>query len=338
MTGRYARQILLPWLGEEGQARLAVSTAAVVGVGALGCVSSSFLARAGVGRLILVDRDFVELSNLHRQVLYTEQDAEERLPKAVAAAAHLRDARSDLEAEALDADLDAELARRLARECDVVLDGTDNFETRYLLNDAAVEAGKPWVYAGAVAACGSVFAVRPGVTACLRCLFPEAPAPGSAPTCETAGVLGPAVGAVASLQAAEAVKILVGKPDLCAAGLLTVDLLDWSFPKVEIPRQPACPCCAGRRFDFLEERAVSRTHVMCGRGGVMVLAPKGTKLDLGALKRRLEAIAPVFANPYLLQTEWEGHPVTLYADGRALVQKTDDPARARALYARYLGI
>ena len=338
MTDRYARQILLPWLGEEGQARLAASSAAVVGVGALGCVSASFLARAGVGRLILVDRDFVEESNLHRQILYTEADAREHLPKAVAAAAHLREVRADLDLEPLDADLDAELARRLARDCDVVVDGTDNFETRYLINDAAVEAGKPWVYAGAVAACGSVFSVRPGVTACLRCLFPEPPAPGSAPTCETAGVLGPAVGAVASLQAAEAVKILAGRADLCAPGLLTADLVDWSFPKVEIPRRADCPCCAGRKFDFLEERSVTRTHVLCGRNGVMVLAPKGTKLDLKALKGRLEAIAPVFANPYLLQTQWEGHPVTLYADGRAMVQKTDDPARARALYARYLGM
>jgi molybdopterin/thiamine biosynthesis adenylyltransferase len=338
VTDRYSRQVLLPWLGESGQAKLAASSAAVVGVGALGCISSSFLARAGVGRLILVDRDFVEESNLHRQVLYTEQDAAQRLPKAVAAAAHLRDARSDLSVEALDADLDSELARRLARDCGVVVDGTDNFETRYLMNDAAVEAGKPWVYAGAVAACGSVFAVRPGVTACLRCLFPQAPAPGSAPTCETAGVLGPAVGAVASLQAGEAVKILAGREDLCVPGLLTVDLVDWSFPKVEVPRQPACPCCEARRFDFLEERAVSRTHVLCGRNGVMVLAPKGTKLDLRSLKGRLESIAPVFANPYLLQTEWEGHPVTLYADGRAMIQKTGDPARARALVARYLGM
>ena len=338
MTDRFSRQRLLPWIGDAGQARIAGARVGIVGLGALGCVSSAFLARAGVGALVLLDRDFVEVSNLTRQILYTEEDCERRLPKAVAARNHLLEARRDLEVEAHSADLDPELALDLFARCDLVVDGTDNFETRYLLNDAAVKSGKPWVYGGAVSSYGSVLVVEPGKRGCLRCCFPAPPPAGSSPTCDTAGVIGPAVGAVGSFQAGEALKLLAGRPDLVAGGLLTVDLQTWSFSRVEVPRDPACPCCGAGRFDFLEERGVSRTHRVCGRDGILVLAPKGTRLDLAAVKARLAAAGPVFENPYLIQTEWEGHPVTLYPDGRALIQKTDDPTRARALYARYLGI
>jgi adenylyltransferase/sulfurtransferase len=334
----YGRQSALPWVGEAGQARIGASTVAVVGVGALGCASSALLARAGVGALLLVDRDHVEFGNLQRQVLFAWRDAEERLPKVVAAGRRLEEIRPGLAVEAISADLDGDLARDLFRRADLVLDGTDNFETRYLLNDAAVEARKPWIYAGAVSAYGSVATLFPGEGPCLRCLFPDPPPPGSAPTCETSGILGPAATAVASLQTAEALKILAGRGDLCLRGLITLDLLDGSLSRVEVPRLPACPCCGQGRLDFLEERGTSRTHRLCGRDGVMVLAPRGTRLDLDALEGRLRPFGPVFRNPYLLQTEWEGHPVTLYADGRALIQKTADPARARALYARYLGM
>lgn len=337
MSARYGRQALLGWIGSEGQAALSRASAGVVGLGALGSLSASYLARAGVGRLVLVDRDFVEEGNLHRQVLYDEADCRERLPKAVAARRHLKSARGDLVAEARVADLDPELAEALVASCEVVVDGTDNFEARYLINDASAASGRPWIYGGAVAAMGSVMVVRPGETACLRCAFPDPPAPGTAPTCETAGVLGPAAGAVASLQAAEAIKILAGRPELCSGGLLNVNLMDWTVARAAVPRRPDCPCCGLRRFEFLEERSGSSTHRLCGRDAIMVLAPKGTRLDLAGLKERLEEEAPVFLNAYLLQTEWEGHPVTLYPDGRALVQKTDDPARARALYARYVG-
>ncbi len=338
MTSRYARQTLLPWLGETGQAKLAEARVGVVGLGALGSVSSVFLARAGVGGMVVVDRDFVEETNLNRQILYTEADGEERLPKAVAAKRRLREIRSDMAIEAVNADLDAELAVHLFAECDLVMDGTDNFETRYLLNDAAVAAEKAWIYAGAVSTYGSVQVIRPGETACLRCVFPEAPPPGSAPTCDTAGVLGPAVGAVASIQAGEAIKLIAGRADLCPPGIVTVDLMTLAMTRVKVPRQQDCPCCGQKRFDYLDENAGSRTHRMCGRDGIMVLAPRGTRLDLTRLEERLKTVAPVFSNKYLLQTEWEGHPVTLYADGRAMIQKTGDPVRARALYARYLGM
>lgn len=338
MTNLYARQTTLPWVGEAGQARIGSSMVAVVGVGALGCASSALLARAGVGSLLLVDRDHVEFGNLQRQVLFTWSDAQERLPKAVAAARRLEAIRPDLEVEAISADLDGDLARDLFRRADLVLDGTDNFETRYLLNDAAVEARKPWIYAGAVSTYGSVAALFPGEGPCLRCLFPDPPPPGSAPTCETSGILGPAATAVASLQAGEAIKILAGRQDLRFPGLLTLDLLEGSLSRLKASRLAGCPCCGQGRFDFLDEKGTSRTHRLCGRDGVLVLAPRGTRLDLAALEDRLKPFGPVFRNPYLLQTEWEGHPVTLYADGRALVQKTADPVRARALYTRYLGM
>jgi molybdopterin/thiamine biosynthesis adenylyltransferase len=338
VTLRYSRQTLLPWLGEKGQRSLSEACVGIVGVGAMGSASAQFVARAGIGKLILVDRDFVEESNLPRQILFDESDAAQRLPKVIAARAHLERIRSDLLVEALDADLDADLARSLFERCDLVLDGTDNFETRYLLNDTAVEYGKPWIYAGAVSTYGAVMVVRPGLTPCLRCLFPDLPAPGSAPTCETVGVLGSAVGAMASLQVTEAVKILAGRPDLCAGAILHVDLMSWAFSRVQVPINPSCPCCGERRFEFLAEAAGTKTHRVCGRDGVMVLAPKGTRIDLQALRDRVASLSPVFLNPYLLQTEWEGHPVTVYADGRVMVQKTDDPTKARALYARYLGM
>lgn len=338
MTGRYARQSAMPWIGEEGQARIAAATVGVVGVGALGCVSAELLARAGVGRLVLVDRDLVEETNLQRQLLYTEAHVVARIPKARAAAEVLATIRSDLQIDPWDVDMGAEQARDLFGACDLVVDGTDNYETRFLLNDAAVEAGKPWIYGGAVSTHGALLAIRPSHSPCLRCLFPELPPPGSAPTCETAGVLGSAATAVASLQVAEAVKLLVGREDLLTSGVAELELSPLSLRVTPLPRDPECRCCEGRHFDFLEEREGSRTHKLCGRDSVMVLAPKGTKLDLATQEARLKSSNPVFRNAYLLQTEWEGFPVTLYADGRAMIQGTKDPVKARALYARFLGM
>ncbi len=338
MAERYARQELLPWMGPAGQDRVAAAAVGVVGMGALGCAAASLLARAGVGSLVVVDRDLVEESNLHRQVLYDERDVAERLPKAHAAARRLSAIRGDLRVDPWNADLGPERARELFARVDVVLDGTDNYEARFLLNDAAVEAAKPWVYAGVVSTLGTVLTVRPGEGPCLRCLLPVLPPPGSAPTCETVGVLGAAATAVASVQAAEALKLLAGRADLLAAGVVEVELLKPSLRVTRVPADSACRCCRGRRFDFLEEREGSRTHRLCGRDSILVLAPAGTALDLAALEARLSLSGPVFRNPYLLQTEWEGHAVTLYADGRAMVQGTRDPVRARALYARFLGM
>lgn len=335
---RYARQAVLPWIGEEGHSRIAAATVGIVGVGALGCASAELIARAGVGGLILVDRDLVEETNLQRQLLYTEAHVSERMPKARAAAEALAAFRSDLKAEPWDLDLGPEQARDLFARCDLVLDGTDNFETRFLLNDAAVEAIKPWIYAGAVATQGAVLTIRPVKSPCLRCLFPDLPPPGSAPTCETAGVLGPAATAIASIQVAEALKLLAGREDLLANGVAELEMTTLSLRVTSLPRDLGCRCCCSHNYDFLEERDGSRTHRLCGRDSVMVLAPKGTRLDLASQEERLKRSNPVFRNPYLLQTEWEGFPVTLYADGRAMIQGTKDPVKARALYARFLGM
>ena len=335
---RYARQEILPWIGSKGQRCLESSTVGIAGLGALGTTCAALLARAGVGGLILVDRDVVEESNLSRQTLYTEADVSGRLPKAEAAARHLLEISSGLRLEPWIADIKSEEATELFLKCDLVLDGSDNFETRFLLNDAAVKARKPWIYAGAIGEHGALMTVLPGEGPCLRCVFPNMPPMGSVPTCETAGVFGPAPCAVASFQASEALKLLIGRREKLARGFVRVNLDGPSISVTKFPRNSECPCCAMRRFDFLEERGTSTTHHLCGQDGVMVLAPKGTRLDLRSLEARLRPLCDAYRNPYLIQAELEGHKVTIYEDGRAMIQGTNDAARARALYARYLGM
>ncbi len=335
---RYARQELVPWIGAEGQRRLVESTVGIVGMGALGSASSTLLARAGVGRLILADRDVVEMSNLHRQMLYTEADVADRLPKSEAAARHLRAANSEIAIEPLIADIMAEEARELFSRCDVVLDGTDNFETRFLLNDAAVEAAKPWIYAGAVSDYGALMAIVPGEGPCLRCLFKEAPAAGSVPTCEAAGVFGSAPVSVAAFQASEAVKLLTGHKENLARWFVRISLKEPSLAITEFKMDPNCRCCQEGRFDFLEERAISSANRLCGQNGVMIIAPKGTRIDLAALESRLAIFGRTYRNKYLVQTDLEGFKLTVYEDGRTMVQNTSDAAKARSIYARYVGI
>ncbi len=336
--GRYQRQELVPWIGADGQRRIAGSTVGIVGMGALGSTSSALLARAGVGRLILADRGVVEESNLHRQMLYTERDVSERLPKSEAAARHLRDANSSITIEPLITDVMAEEAEELFSRCDLVLDGTDNFETRFLLNDAAVKSQKPWIYAGAVADYGALMVVVPGEGPCLRCLFPEAPAAGSVPTCETAGVLGAAPVLVAAFQVSEAIKLLAGHREKLARGFVRISLAEPSMTAAELRINPQCRCCQEGRFDFLEEKVTSSANRLCGQNGVMIIAPKGTKIDLAALESRLALLGKTYKNDYLVQAELDGFKLTIYEDGRTMVQNTDDAAKARSIYARYIGI
>lgn len=335
---RYQRQEILPWIGLDGQRRLGASTVGIVGLGGLGTTSSALLARAGVGALILVDRDIVEESNLHRQMLYTEDDVLQRIPKAAAAARHLREANSKMEVEPWIADVRGAEAEELFKKCDIVLDGSDNYETRFLLNDAAVKACKPWIYAGAVADFGAMMVVVPGEGPCLRCIFRDPPPMGSVPTCETAGVFGPGPAAVASFQASEALKLLVGRRDMLAGGFVSIGLANPSIKVKAFPRDAKCPCCQMRRFDFLEERSVSSAGRLCGQDGVMITAPKGTMLDLCALESHLKPVGNVYRNAYLVQAELEGFKLTIYEDGRAMVHGTDDVIRARTIYARYIGM
>lgn len=335
---RYAKQTRFAPLGDAGQARLAASSVLVVGCGALGSVLAESMVRAGVGNVRLVDRDFVELSNLQRQTLYTESDVRDRTPKAIAAAERLRAVNSDVSIEGVVADVTSTNLAALGAACDVILDGTDNFETRLLVNDYAVRDGVPWVYGGVIGAEGRVMPIVPGQTACLACLLPEPPATGEAETCDSAGVLGPAVGVVASLQAIEALKLLAGAHEALAHGLTVIDLWGGRWRRLAVPRDPACRACGERRFDWLEGRRGSRAVVLCGRGAVQVSPPEGSPpIDLPALRAKLAQLAPVAGNPYLLRIEYEGHDVTVFADGRAIIGGVESEAEARSVWARLSG-
>ena len=331
---RYARQVVFPRVGEEGQRRLLGSTALIAGCGALGSGIAELLARAGVGRLRLVDRDYLELHNLQRQSLYDERLLAEALPKAVAAARRIGEINSDIVAEAHPTDLTGDNVLELFDGVDVVLDGTDNWETRYLLNDAAVRTDTPWVYGGVIGATGMSMAIVPGRTPCLRCIFPDPPPPGG-DTCETGGVLGPAVWMVASVQAMSALRILLGDPP--EAQLTTVDA--WNAGLGGLPLGgpvPGCPACDLRTGEFLNG-AHSTGVRLCGRNSVQVSARLGTQLDLGAVAARLGAIGAVRHNEHLLKLDVDGHGLTLFVDGRAIVSGTEDETVARSLYARYIG-
>lgn len=347
MTSRYHRQKLLPELGAEGQARLASAHAAVVGVGALGCTSADLLVRAGVGRVTLIDRDIVETTNLQRQTLYTEADAEAGLPKAVAAAGRLRAVNSAIRIDHHVADANASTIERLlvvpGSPPDAILDGTDNFDTRLLINDVACKHGIAYFYAGGVAGRGMAAPVLPGDERglpCLRCLMPEPPPPGSQPTCDTAGVFGPAIVIAAAVQAGEAIKLLAGRRDLVSPTLLEFDLLGTTRRRLDLAgmRDPACPCCVDGRHEFLDAPPSGST-ALCGSGAVQVLPAAGRHVDLAALARRLEPVGRFDRTPFFLRGKLNDPPqrLTVFADGRALFHDVDDPARARALYARFIG-
>jgi adenylyltransferase/sulfurtransferase len=332
---RYSRQILFSGIGERGQEALLRSHAAVVGCGALGSFHVSALARAGVGTLTIVDRDYVEPGNLHRQWLFEESDAAESLPKAAAAERHVARINSSVHARGVVADLTPSNVAELLGGADLILDGTDNFETRYLINDFAVSRGVPWIYGAAVGSYGLTMPVIPGRTACLRCVYPEPPA-GVQPTCETAGVLNAIVSAVASLQVADALKILSGQPDLVRARLTTIDVWDGGIRQIEGPRMdPECPTCTRREFPYLEE-SHRPPATLCGRNAVQI-HERERPIDLAALKARLEPLGEVRANEFALRFFVAPYEMTVFPDGRAIVKGTSDTGVARSLYARYVG-
>jgi adenylyltransferase/sulfurtransferase len=346
---RYARQMIFPGLGADGQQRLADATVVIVGCGATGSMLGSLLARAGVGRLRIIDRDFVELTNLPRQFLFDEQDLADALPKAEAAARHLRAANSAIIVEPVVADLNAGNAASLLGDATVLLDGTDNFTTRYLLNDVAVKLGLPWVYTGVVASYGmtatfvpdGATAALPGdraATGCLRCLLGEIPAPGATPTCDTAGVLGPAVSLVSSIAAGEAIKLIVGRGEL-NSGLLHVDLWWHEYERLGAAvRDPDCPVCAHGRFDFLDGRAGAGSATLCGRNAVQVRVAQAPRLDLATVEKQLAPVAEQLQrNDFLVRATVDGFEFTIFPDSRAIIKGTEDEALARSLYARYVG-
>jgi adenylyltransferase/sulfurtransferase len=339
---RYSRQILFEGLGLEGQMRLGSSRVTIVGCGALGSVLASTLVRAGVGHVRLCDRDHLELHNLQRQILFDERDVADGLPKAIAAARKLATVNSAVAVEPVVTDVTHVNLPDLVGDADLILDGTDNFETRYLLNDAAVALGKPWVYGAVVGATGLVMPVLPGETPCLRCVFESAPPPELNPTCDTAGVLGSAVNIVASLQAAEALKLLAGRREDVTRALLSIDVWSGRFARLAVGEKPMadCPCCGRRQFEHLEGRTASNTATLCGRDAVQI-SPSGGKrsANLSVLADKLRPLArgPLVANAYLVQAAIDRYTISVFADGRAIIKGTKNPDEARAVLARYVG-
>ena len=342
---RYQRQILLPFIAEAGQRRLAASRVLIVGCGALGGTVAEQLCRAGIGTLALVDRDWVEWTNLQRQVLFDESDARDATPKAVAAAKRLSAINSSISIKPHVADLDAETVERLAgvseptqTRADVIVDATDNVESRYLINDVSVKHGIPWVYGGCVGSEGRVMTVRPNVGPCLRCVFPVAPAAGEVATCDTAGVLGPAAAVVASLQAAAVMRLLLDQT-VPNGALLSIDIWQGRFGSIELDRDFKCPCCHDRQFDFLWNGRRRGGVSLCGRNSVQIRLADGA-VDLPTLLQRLLPAGEVQANRYLLRftpSGEEGIKLTIFPDSRVIVQGTADSSRARTIVSRYLG-
>ena len=335
---RYSRQILFEGIGEAGQRRLRASRALVLGCGALGSAQVEMLARAGVGRLRVVDRDFVEESNLQRQTMFTERDARERIPKAVAAARRVAEINSDVECEASVADVNNSNIERLIEGCDVVLDGTDNFATRFLLNDACVKHGVNWVYGAAVGSYGVTLTVRPHASPCLRCVFPETPPAASAPTCDTAGIIMPIIAVVAAVQTTEALKLLAGKAEQLHNSLMQFDVWRNEWRRIALrERAPDCPTCVFGRFDALAAETGEMACVLCGRDAVQVTPGRAARVDLEALAGRLKAAGEVKVNEYLLRLRVGSYELTVFEDARAIIRGTDDAVLARSLYARYVG-
>jgi molybdopterin/thiamine biosynthesis adenylyltransferase len=333
---KYSRQMLFAGIGPEGQERLRASRAVVVGCGAIGAATANLLVRAGVGQLRIVDRDFVEPSNLQRQTLFEEADARDTWPKAVAAERRLRGINSDVRVEGIVADLNASNSEELLAGYSLILDGTDNFETRFLMNDYAVKSQTPWIYAAAVSSYGLTMTIRPGKTPCLACLLESSGGVGLEETCDTVGVLGPIVNLIASLQTAEALKLLAGRESALHGRLLSCDVWSGRMQSVAPERNPNCRACVRHDFSYLEGEA--QPHItLCGRDSVQI-HERSRSLDLQALRQRLSAtLNDVRQNGFLLRFRADAYEVTVFSDGRAVVKGTKDPAVARSLYAKYIG-
>ena len=337
---RYSRQVLFDGIGTAGQRRLLDARVVCIGCGALGTVIANTLARAGVGHLTIVDRDFVEESNLQRQVLFDEDDVRDALPKAVAAERKLRRVNSAISVTGIVSDVNHTNVESLIAGADLVMDGADNFETRFLLNDACVKHGIPWVYGACVSSYGLSMVVRPGTTPCLRCVIESAPPPGMSPTCDTAGVLSPVVGIVASFQCAEAIKFLTGNHEALSRDLISLDVWENRFQRLKIAglREVSdCPCCVHRRFEYLAAESTSQTVTLCGRNSVQITFPPGHTIDFEDVGARLARAGTVQRNAFLLRCAVDQYDLTLFKDGRAIVQGTKDPSVARTVYAKYVG-
>jgi len=333
---RYSRQTVLPVIGKDGQERLRQSNVLVVGCGALGTVTATQLVRAGVGTVRIVDRDFIEYHNLQRQILFDEEDVRQQIPKAKAAERHLRKVNSSVQVEGIVEDVNFTNVQRLVQGADLIVDGLDNLETRYLLNDAALKHGIPWIYGAAIATQGMTMTVIPGETPCIRCAFPTLPEPGSTLTCDTAGVISSAPMIIASLQFVEAIKLLVGHRDQLTPGLTVLDVWDGSTYRFVPERSDTCLACRGV-YEFLDAKTGMKTTSLCGQNSVQVLNAAAGTLSFSELAQRLEHLGPVSYNSFMLRFEANGHEIVVFADGRAIIKGTSDETLARGLYSQYVG-
>jgi molybdopterin-synthase adenylyltransferase len=339
MNTRYSRQILFNPIGKSGQEKLSNSRVLLVGCGALGASHAETLTRAGVGKLSVVDRDYVEFSNLQRQTLYKEQDAIDRLPKAIAAKNRIAEINSEVEVEAIVADVNQNNIEDLIKDCDLVLDGTDNFQIRYLVNDACVKHSKTWIYGAAVSSYGTTMTIIPNQTPCLRCIFEEMPNAGSAPTCDTAGVIMPIIQSVSAIQTTEALKILTGNFAQLHNSLIQIDVWQNDWRKIKLAQSnPDCETCGKRNFELLEGDSQEFFTTLCGRDAVQISAPKPTKIDLPGLAEKLKNLGEIKQNEYLVRFKADNFEITVFADARAIIKGTDDFVTARSVYAKYVGI
>ncbi len=337
MNDRYSRQILFSGIGEEGQQRLLGARVLIVGCGALGSAHAESLARAGIGHLRIVDRDFVEPSNLQRQTMFTESDAEQRLPKAVAAANHLRQINSEVQIEPHIIDLNFSTIEQLVDGCDVVIDGTDNFATRYLINDACVKHNINWIYGAAVGSYGVTMTIRPHETACLRCIFEEAPPAASAPTCDTSGVIMPIISVVSAVQVCEALKLITGRIEELHRSLMQFDVWrnEWRRIGTGTPRAD-CPTCGLALYETLSG-TTEGAAVLCGRDAIQISPSQPTRVNFSSLAERLRRAGEVKFNEYLLRFKTGEFELTIFQDALSIIRGTDEIAVARSLYAKYIG-
>jgi len=332
-TDRYTRQTILSEIGDKGQEKLSGANIAIIGLGALGSVSSTMLARAGVGSLRLVDRDIVELNNLQRQILYSEKDVGEA--KATVAAEELKEANSEVEIDGLATDLNHQNIAKMLEGIDVVVDGTDNMETRFLLNDHCVKNQIPFIYGGAIATYGMTLTITPQKGPCLRCLFPQMPVPGTLPTCDTFGILNTVPALIGSVQATEAIKLLLGIEP--RRTLLVIDPWYNDQREIEVGQRDDCICCVKGEYDFLDAKSRDVVVALCGRGACSVTPPKGSEVSFEELGRRLEKVGKTKVGKTTLSLSVDGYEIILFRDGRALVKGTDDKAKAKSLYSQYIG-
>jgi molybdopterin/thiamine biosynthesis adenylyltransferase len=342
IADRYSRQLLFAPIGASGQEKLGAARVAIVGMGALGTVLANHMARAGVGFLRLIDRDFVESSNLQRQMLYDEADAAASEPKAMAAAKRLREANSQITLEPIVSDLNATNAESLLSDVELILDGTDNFSVRFLINDVSVKHRIPWIYGGAVSSRGVSLTVIPGQTPCLRCLFGQSPAQGTTETCDTAGVIGPIIHTVASHQSTEAMKLLIGAHEQLNRKMVHWDLWYNQHAAVDVSkaRKADCPACAHGLYEYLEQDMEEDTiQTLCGRNSVQIQPIRSASFNLTEWAEKWKPLGSIELNPFLLKFHvTESMTLILFPDGRIMVQGTDDPVMAKSLYSRYIGM